>query len=117
MLDEALGDMASAVELSAYNDDPSTASKVETPLWDSLDRVTKGFYPDGRIIPFLTVGATDARFFRRAGSTAYGFGLFSRNLSYEDYGAMFHGDNERVDTDSLRLSTEMWEALARDFLS
>lgn len=117
MLDEALGDLSSAVELSAYNDDPSTASKVETPLWDSLDRVTKGFYPDGQIIPFLTVGATDARFFRRAGATAYGFGLFSRNLSYEDYGAMFHGDNERVDTESLRLSTEMWEALARDFLS
>jgi hypothetical protein len=29
---------------------------------------------------------------------------------------MFHGHNERVDTESLRLSTMMWEALCRDFL-
>jgi acetylornithine deacetylase/succinyl-diaminopimelate desuccinylase-like protein len=29
---------------------------------------------------------------------------------------MFHGIDERVDVESLRLSTEMWIALARDFL-
>jgi hypothetical protein len=37
-------------------------------------------------------------------------------LSLEDYGVMFHGDDERVDTESLRLSTEMWEAVATDLL-
>jgi hypothetical protein len=30
---------------------------------------------------------------------------------------MFHGDDERVDQESLRLSTELWMALARDFLA
>ena len=74
-------------------------------------------YPDATLVPFLTVGATDARFFRRAGQTAYGFGLFSRHLTLEDYGAMFHGDDERVDVESLRLSTEMWERLAEDLLA
>jgi acetylornithine deacetylase/succinyl-diaminopimelate desuccinylase-like protein len=29
---------------------------------------------------------------------------------------MFHGIDERVDVESLRLSTEMWMGLARDFL-
>ena len=29
---------------------------------------------------------------------------------------MFHGDDERVDQESLRLSTELWEALARDVI-
>ena len=29
---------------------------------------------------------------------------------------MFHGDDERVDVESLRLSTEMWEAVAVDLL-
>jgi hypothetical protein len=29
---------------------------------------------------------------------------------------MFHGNNERIDTESLRLSAAMWEALCRDFL-
>jgi hypothetical protein len=30
---------------------------------------------------------------------------------------MFHGDDERVDVESLRLSTEMWTALAEEFLT
>ena len=30
---------------------------------------------------------------------------------------MFHGIDERVDVESLRLSTEMWAALAHDFLA
>jgi hypothetical protein len=29
---------------------------------------------------------------------------------------MFHGDDERVDQDSLRLTTELWDRLARDLL-
>ena len=60
---------------------------------------------------------TDARFFRRAGAVAYGFGLFSRKLSFEDYASMFHGNDERVDIDSLVLSTRLWEALAQDLLA
>jgi acetylornithine deacetylase/succinyl-diaminopimelate desuccinylase-like protein len=116
LLDEALGDLAGTVEIVEAHDDPSTASPVETPLWDSLARVTKNFYADSATVPFLTVGATDARFFRRAGCTAYGFGLFSTRMSIDDYGVMFHGDDERVDTESLRLSTELWQAIAHDLL-
>jgi len=116
MLDEALGDLAPKVELVSAHDDPSTASPVDTPLWDALGRVTSGFYEGSSLVPFMTVGATDARFFRRLGTTSYGFGLFSTQLSFEDYGAMFHGDDERVDVESLRLSTDMWEVLARDLL-
>jgi acetylornithine deacetylase/succinyl-diaminopimelate desuccinylase-like protein len=116
MLDEALGDLAPKVELVESHDDPSTSSPTDTPLWDSLARVTQAFYEGSQVVPFMTVGATDARFFRRIGITSYGFGLFSTDLSFEDYGAMFHGDDERVDVRSLELSTDMWEALAEDLL-
>ncbi len=117
MLDEALGDLAPKVELVASQDDPSTASPMDTPLWDSLARVTQAFYAGSKIVPFMTVGATDARFFRRLGTTSYGFGLFSTELSFEDYGMMFHGDDERIDVTSLQLSTDMWEALSKDLLN
>jgi len=116
LLDEALGELASRIEIVQAVEDPATSSPASSPLWDALDRVTKQFYEGSATVPFLTVGATDARFFRRAGAHAYGFGLFSTNLSIEDYGVMFHGDDERVDVESLRLSTELWGALARDFL-
>ncbi len=116
ILDEALGDLSGEVQIETVKYDASSASPTDTPLWDTLARTSKAFYADAETVPFLTVGATDARFFRREGSTAYGYGLFSRNLTFEDYGVMFHGDDERVDVDSLALSTALWDAVAKDLL-
>jgi acetylornithine deacetylase/succinyl-diaminopimelate desuccinylase-like protein len=116
MLAEILGDLADSVEVIAPVDDPSTASPIDTPLWDSLVRVTEKLSPGAKAVPFLTVGATDARFFRRVGATAYGYGLFSERIDFDAFSTMFHGDNERVDQESLRLSTELWQAVAHDLL-
>ena len=116
MLATALGDLAGDVEIEIRSDDPATSSPADTPLWSTLERAAKAFYANSSLVPMLMMAATDARFFRRAGSTAYGFGLFSENLTYEDFATMFHGDNERVDVESLRLSTELWDAVARDLL-
>jgi acetylornithine deacetylase/succinyl-diaminopimelate desuccinylase-like protein len=115
LLDEALGDLADRVEIES-NDDPSTASPTDTPLWDTLERVTGRLVEGSALVPFLMVGGTDNRFFRRAGSVGYGFALFSRRLSFEDYATMFHGNDERVDVESLDLSEQLWEAVAHDLL-
>ena len=113
---EALGDLTPKVEVVFAVDDPSTASPVSTPLWDALARVSSGFHPDAALVPFFVVGATDARFFRRLGSVAYGFGMFSDRLSFGQFSRMFHGDDERVDVESLRMSAGMFEHLGRDFV-
>jgi acetylornithine deacetylase/succinyl-diaminopimelate desuccinylase-like protein len=113
---DAVGDLAPSVDVQCIKADESTASPIDTPLWDTLRRVTQRWYEGSVTVPYLTVGATDARFFRRRNAVAYGFGLFSQKMTFEDYGAMFHGDNERVDVESLRLSTELWEAVAQDLL-
>ena len=115
LLREALGDLADRVEIEA-NDDPSTASPVDTPLWDSLTRVTEALVPGSGLVPMLMVGGTDNRFFRRAGSVGYGFALFSERVSFEEYSTMFHGNDERVDVGSLGLSEQLWEAVARDLV-
>jgi acetylornithine deacetylase/succinyl-diaminopimelate desuccinylase-like protein len=86
-------------------------------MWDAMARVSGRLVEGASLVPFLTVGATDARFFRRAGSVAYGFGLFSRKLSFDDYASMFHGNDERVDVESLSLSTQLWHALAHELLA
>jgi acetylornithine deacetylase/succinyl-diaminopimelate desuccinylase-like protein len=116
LLDDALGDLADRVEVEVTACDLSSASPIDTPLWDSLSRVSQGFYDGSATVPYLTVGATDARFFRRKGITSYGYGMFSQKMSFEDYGSMFHGDNERVDTESLGLSVALWDRVARDLL-
>jgi acetylornithine deacetylase/succinyl-diaminopimelate desuccinylase-like protein len=114
---EALGPLAADVDLVVDSDDPPNASPVDTPLWDSMQRVSERLVPGARIVPITSTGATDARFFRAIGATAYGYGLFSERISYDDYSAMFHGNDERVDQESLRLSTELWEAVAQDLLT
>jgi acetylornithine deacetylase/succinyl-diaminopimelate desuccinylase-like protein len=116
MLDEAMGELGASVEVQVISDDPSTASPVDTPLWEAITRTSARMMEGSRPLPFLTAGATDARFFRRLGATAYGFGLFSKAMTFEQFASMFHGDDERVDVESLRLSTDMWQVLARELV-
>jgi acetylornithine deacetylase/succinyl-diaminopimelate desuccinylase-like protein len=115
-LGEALGDLAASVEVVVQSHDPASASPIDTKLWDAIQRSSAKLVPGARTVPFMIMGATDARFFRRAGATAYGAGLFSDRISFADFASMFHGDNERVDLESLRLSAELWEAVATDLL-
>jgi acetylornithine deacetylase/succinyl-diaminopimelate desuccinylase-like protein len=111
---DALGDLAQEVDVVGFVDDPATISPVDTLLWAALERSAAALAPGARCIPTLTTGATDARFYRRRGAVAYGFGLFSGRYSLDEVGAMFHGDDERVDLASLALSTALWEHVARE---
>ena len=116
MLADALGDLAGSIEITVDTHDPSTGSPLKTPLWDSLSRVSSRLVPGARVVPFLATGASDARFFRSLGTTSYGFGLFSERLSFTEYSARVHGDDERIDQESLGLCAELWPAVARDLL-
>ncbi|MGO8874716.1 MAG: M20/M25/M40 family metallo-hydrolase [Acidimicrobiales bacterium] len=114
---EAIGpELWPKVEILFMIDDPATSSPVDTPLWTAMERVSEGFHPGAPLVPFFSVGATDARFFRRLGTTAYGYGMFSEKLSFEQFAVMFHGDDERVDVESLEMSASMFEHLGREFL-
>lgn len=116
MLKEALGDLASRVEIEAPRSQPGSRTPLETPLGDALGRVSAALVPGSKIIPRLTTGGTDARYFRAKGIPSYGFALHSQRIPYTEYPLMFHGHNERVDTETLRLSATMWEAVCREFL-
>ena len=117
MLREAIGEeLWKDIEIIAEGDNPASESPTGTPLWDTLTKVTQKLVPGAETIPFLIVGATDARYFRRKGVTAYGYGLMSDRISFRDFAKMFHGNNERIDQESLRLSTELFEQTARAFV-
>ena len=94
-----------------------TASPTDTPLWDSMQRAARRAYPDATLLPSMASGTTDARWLRPAGVVTYGFGLLSRNVTPAEFWSRFHGKDERVDVESLDLSVDLWEWLARDFLS
>ena len=51
------------------------------------------------------------------GAIAYGAGLFSAAVDPADFGRRFHGHDERVDVESLRLTTELWERVVLDLMA
>jgi len=107
-LDKALGDLADEVAVERLFSKPASVSPTDTPLWHVLARVVDAHYPGARLLPRLIVGFTDAPYFRERGAVAYGFGLFSRRLTAEAMSGRFHGNDERVDVESLALTTQAW---------
>ena len=59
----------------------------------------------------MASGITDARLCRHRGATAYGLGLYSDRLPIEEIPTMLHGDNERVDVESIQMMGDLWSAM------
>ena len=112
----ALGDLYDRVDVQIVMNDPASISRTDTPLWDALARSIAKPFPTARPTPQLVVGFTDSRVYRQMGAVSYGAGLFSPDLDAADFGRRFHGHDERIDVESLRLTTGLWLDVARDLL-
>ena len=115
-LGKALGDLVDEVEVTKLFSKPASMSPTGTPLWDVLGRVVDAHYPGARLLPRMIVGFTDAPYFREHGAVAYGFGLFSQALTAEAMAGRFHGNDERIDVESLGLTTQAWLEVCELFL-
>ncbi|MFP4150381.1 MAG: M20/M25/M40 family metallo-hydrolase [Nitriliruptoraceae bacterium] len=109
MLAEALGDLAERVVVAPGEvKRPATASAVDTEVFDLLRRRAAAVHPDREVLPWMTVGGTDAAFFRQRGVPAYGTGMYSAALPLEEFQSRYHGHDERIDLASLALTTQLW---------
>jgi acetylornithine deacetylase/succinyl-diaminopimelate desuccinylase-like protein len=115
-LADVLGELAHRVEVTALQTSESTRSPIDNPLWEALRKHTQVAYPGARLSPGILTGATDARFYRAKGSIAYGAALFSPAITFETFGQRFHGNDERIDVESLGLSTEFWYGIAKEIV-
>ena len=111
-LKEIIGeDLWPSVTISRkYDDEPEgpAMSSTATPLWSALTDAIQIAYPRARVVPSFVTGGTDARFFRAKGVPAYGAGLLSNKVSFSEFQSRFHGYNERIDVESLQLTTQLW---------
>ena len=114
LLHDALGELAHHVEISPLQAFDSTESDRSNALWDAVSSATQVAFPGAQLLPGLIVGGTDARFYRSKGAIAYGTGLFSPSVSLESFGTRFHGNDERIDVESLGLSTDFWIHIAKE---
>lgn len=83
-------------------------SSTDTPLWSALTDAIQMSYPGAEVVPSIVTGGTDARFFRARGVPAYGAGLLSDKVSFAEFQRRFHGHDERIDIESLALTTQLW---------
>lgn len=113
-LTDLLADLPVSITIT-HRTEPSRSSR-DTDLWATLERAVRRGHPGGRVAPTLFTGATDGRHLRALGVPAFGFGVLSGALDPATYWSRFHGDDERIDLESLRLSTAAWQDVALDFL-
>ena len=108
-----LADFGDDVEITVVRSGEPTESPIGTPMWAAMERAAQRAYP-GCAPPRRA--RSPARPMRggsgRPACPSYGFGLLSRSITPTEYWSRFHGNDERVDVESLRLSSEMWEQLA-----
>ncbi len=112
-LDTALGDLADRVEVEVLMNDPSSISKTHNDLWDAVAAAVNNPFPTARLSPQMSVGFTDSRIYREMGAVSYGAGLLSPALDPGAFGSRFHGNDERIDVESLALSTQFWLDVVR----
>jgi acetylornithine deacetylase/succinyl-diaminopimelate desuccinylase-like protein len=109
MLTEALGDLAARVTIVPGEvSRAASASPADTPLFELLRRRAQAVHPGSEVLPWMTVGGTDAAFFRRRGVPSYGAGMYSAEVPLETFQSRYHGHDERIDVGSLALSTQLW---------
>ncbi len=116
-LRNALGDaLFERVEVETLIGHQASMSRTDTALWDAITTAVTTPFPDATLRPQFMVGFTDARVVRQLGAVAYGAGLFSPDMDPADFGQRFHGHNERIDLESLALTTEFYQRVITELL-
>jgi acetylornithine deacetylase/succinyl-diaminopimelate desuccinylase-like protein len=108
LLDAVGPELMGSVTVEPIHAGASTESSTDTPLWSALTDSIQMTYPGAKVLPSMVTGGTDARFFRHRGIPAYGAGLLSSKVGMGEFMSRFHGHNERIDIESLRLTTKLW---------
>ncbi|TQN32099.1 acetylornithine deacetylase/succinyl-diaminopimelate desuccinylase-like protein [Haloactinospora alba] len=96
-LDELTGDR---VEWEYTHRSPALLSPVDSPVFAAMREALLAHDPDAHVVPVCLSGGTDAKQFSELGIPGYGFSPLRLPPSL-DYGALFHGVDERVPVDSL----------------
>ncbi len=87
-------------DLSAYE------TSFDGDLVEAMNDAVLAVDPDGRTVPYMLAGGTDAKAFARIGIRCFGFSPL-RLPPELDFASLFHGVDERVPIDALKFGTEV----------
>ncbi|MCL8017304.1 M20/M25/M40 family metallo-hydrolase [Streptomyces sp. AS02] len=100
------------VDWEFHHHEVALQSPVDSPTYARMRVAVEEFAPEGRVVPYCMPGGTDAKQFSRLGITGYGFSPLRLPEGY-DYGAMFHGVDERVPIEALHFGVRVLDRFLR----
>jgi acetylornithine deacetylase/succinyl-diaminopimelate desuccinylase-like protein len=110
-----MGRDGDGIEIIPLSDFQASMSGAADPLWQAIEESLWEETSVRRAVPILMPGATDARFFRVRGASAYGVGLFDERVSFSEFLSLFHGHDERVSVRSVERTTDLIERVVAHF--
>jgi acetylornithine deacetylase/succinyl-diaminopimelate desuccinylase-like protein len=81
-----------------------TESPLDTELYRVMEKAVRQEIPEALLVPYLSPGGTDSRYFRTRGITAYGF---MPVIISESEIQTIHGIDERISLDNLERGTRI----------
>ncbi|HTY74769.1 MAG TPA: M20/M25/M40 family metallo-hydrolase [Candidatus Nanoarchaeia archaeon] len=95
-----------------------TESPVRTPLFEVMKEVLNDADPGCAVVPFLMAGGTDSRFFRRMGSTSYGFQPIRKENKIDMKPVRLeHGVDERISVENLVFGVSVLYETVKRFMA
>lgn len=108
---KAMGNARDDVDIEPLQDFESTISPIGNPLWEAIGDSVEEMEGHRRLLPTMMNVATDARFWRKRGTIAYGVGLYDDRMDFSEMLALFHGHDERVSVESVVRTTELYRRI------
>jgi acetylornithine deacetylase/succinyl-diaminopimelate desuccinylase-like protein len=104
ILREVTGVLGKSVEIEFLDDTPGLEADFRTPLFEDIDCVVQEYDSKATLLPYLVVGATDARHVTKMGTQVYGFTpMFAPTCELD----RVHGHDERISIDNLAFGTRI----------
>jgi acetylornithine deacetylase/succinyl-diaminopimelate desuccinylase-like protein len=100
------------IEIELVSSAIGFSSDYHTPLFDKIGHVLGRHNPDAPALPYLVVGATDARHVRKLGTKVYGF--CPMIAAAQDLDGV-HAHNEHISTDNLSFGTRVLHEVVSEF--
>jgi len=85
----------------------ATESPINTPLFKVIEETLKQYVPNCLIVPYMSTGGTDSRYFREIGSVCYGFQPIKTDLDWKEFIKMIHGVDERISIENLMFGVKV----------
>jgi acetylornithine deacetylase/succinyl-diaminopimelate desuccinylase-like protein len=102
-------------EIEVLQTSPASESPADNDFYRAFAKALQQLDPKAKMVPSLLTGATDSRYFREKGTSAYGFQPMCPVENLSGYLSRVHGHDERISAEDLLFGTRVLYQILKDF--